>query len=84
MGGLHLDVMAESPANRLRDAFLARAILCELKARAKERKLNSQGTNLFLSSLSPASCDSLISRSTFVELPIRTVLYEGIRQTNAC
>lgn len=38
--------------------------------------MNSQGTNLFLSSLSPASRDSLTSRSTFVELPLRTLLYE--------
>jgi len=41
--------------------------------------MNSQRTNLLLSSLSPASRDSLISRSTFVELPLRTVLYEEER-----
>lgn len=36
----------------------------------------SQGSNLFLSALSQASHDLLVSRSTEVELPLHTVLYE--------
>jgi CRP-like cAMP-binding protein len=41
--------------------------------------MNSQGTNLFLASLSSASYNSLVSRSTFVELPLRTLLDEEER-----
>jgi CRP-like cAMP-binding protein len=38
--------------------------------------MNGQTTNLFLSSLSPANCEFLLSLSTAVELPLHTVLYE--------
>ena len=41
--------------------------------------MNSQTTNLFLSSLSLASYESLVLLSTFVELPLHTVLYEEDR-----
>ncbi len=41
--------------------------------------MDSQTTNLFLSSLSPANYEILASGSTSVELPLHTVLYEEER-----
>jgi len=41
--------------------------------------MNSQSTNLFLSSLSPVSYEALASHSTSIELPLHTVLYEEER-----
>jgi CRP-like cAMP-binding protein len=41
--------------------------------------MNSQSTNLFLSSLSPVNYETLILLSTSVELPLHTVLYEEDR-----
>jgi CRP-like cAMP-binding protein len=44
--------------------------------RVQGHRMSRQSLNLFLSSLSPTSCDWLISRSTEVDLPLHVILYE--------
>jgi CRP-like cAMP-binding protein len=56
---------------------LRRCSLCVLQKKVCEGyRMESQSSNLFLSSLSPANHDWLASHSTQIELPLHTVLYE--------
>jgi len=46
----------------------------------KDKSMPVPTGNLFLSSLRPKDCDLLLARSTAVDLPLRTVLYEPDRK----